>query len=129
MDARTRESGFTLVEVLAALAIFGLLAAGMGPIFLQQLKHNRLAELTTEGMGAAQIVLDRLRTQDPATLPATGTGAPQTLLVGTHTYTVTPSYCENTSFCTSTTVRHITVRVTYAGQQVFQTQTVYAQLR
>lgn len=129
MNARTRESGFTLVEVLAALAIFGLIVAGMGPIFLQQLAHNRSAELITEGMGAAQIVLDRLRTQDPATLPTTGFGTATTVVVGTHSFTVTPSYCENASFCTSTTVRHIVARVTYNGKQVFQTQTVYAQLR
>ena len=117
------------MEVLAALSIFGLLAAGMGPIFLQQLSHNRLAEVKTEAMGAAQIVLDRLRTQDPATLPATGAGSTQTVAVGTRDYLVTPSYCEDASFCTSSTVRHVRVRVQYKGQQVFVTQTVYAQLR
>lgn len=129
MDASAQEKGFTLVEVLAALAIFGLLAAGMGPVFLQQLQQNRLAEIKTEAMGAAQVALDKLRIQDPATLPATGNGTVQTITVGSHTFSVTPSYCEVASFCSSPTVRHIRVRVTYKGQQVFTTQTVYSQLR
>ncbi len=123
------EKGFTLVEVLAALVIFGLIVAGMGPIFLQQLKHNHTSEIKTEAMGAAQIVLDRIRTVDPATLPTSGNGTAQSVTVGTRTFTVTPSYCENAGFCTSASVRHIRVRVLYKNSLVFTTQTVYAQLR
>lgn len=129
MNIVNNNQGFSLLEVLAALSIFGLLAAGMGPIFMQQLSHNRLAEVKTEAMGAAQIVLDRIRTQDPATLPSTGSGSAQSVVVGARTYSVTPSYCEDNSFCTSSNVRHVRVRVHYNGQQVFVTQTVYAQLR
>ena len=124
-----KEAGFTLLEVMISMLVFAVVMAGMGPAFIAQIRHNTQSEIRTEAMGAAQIRLDQLRLAAPSTLPASGSSAPLDVAVGSRTYRVVSSFCENATFCTSVNNRHITVRVTYNDDQVFETQTVYTQLR
>jgi len=122
-------NGFTLIEVMISLLIFTVVLGGMAPAFVAQLKHNTNSAIRTEAIAAAQIVIDQLRVKDPATLPASGTGTAVATTVGNHSFTVTPSYCETATYCTTINNRHITVRVTYNNEEVFKTQTVFTQLR
>ncbi len=124
-----KQSGFTLIEVMISLLIFTVVLAGMAPAFVAQLKHNTNSAIRTEAIAAAQIVIDQLRVEDPATLPASGDGSEVNLTVGNHDFAVTPSFCETATFCTTVNNRHITVRVRYNNEQVFSTQTVFTQLR
>ena len=121
--------GFTLLEVMISLLVFSLVMAGMGPAFIAQLHHNTESEIRTESIAAAQILLDQLRLESPSSLPTTGAGSPQEILVGTRTYTATAYFCETSTYCLTANNRHITVRVDYKDEQIFETQTVYTQLR
>jgi len=43
--------------------------------------------------------------------------------------TLTPSFCENITFCSTANVRHIVARVTKSGREIFEAETVFTQLR
>lgn len=122
-------NGFTLLEVMISLLIFSLVMSGMGPAFIAQLRHNTESEIRTESIAAAQIVLDDLRLENPASLRSTGSDPVRDIVVGARHYDVTASYCENATYCVTANNRHITVRVKYKQETVFETQTVYTQLR
>ncbi|MFN8391684.1 MAG: type II secretion system protein [Bdellovibrionota bacterium] len=121
--------GFTLLEVMIALMVFSIVMGGMVPAFVAQLRQNTLGEIRTESIAAGQIILDQLRFLDPTTLPRTGSDAARNVVVGTRTYSVVISYCENSSFCSTANNRHLTARVSYNNVQYFETQTVFTQLR
>ena len=114
---------------MISLMVFAVVMAGMGPAFIAQIRHNTRSEILTEAMGAAQIRLDQLRLATPSTLPASGSSAALNVAVGSRTYQVVSSFCENATFCTTVNNRHITVRVNYKNEQIFETETVYTQLR
>lgn len=123
------QKGFTLFEVMISLAIFSLVLAGMAPALVAQLKFNSRSQIRTEGAAAAAQVLDAIRLLDPATLPTSGSGAATTIAIGPRTYVVTPTYCLTSSLCSSSTKRHITVSVINNNEEVFETETVFTQLR
>ena len=122
-------SGFTLLEVLVALMIFGVIAASLTPMFATHAKFNSQAEIRSGAIAAAQEVLDNVRLQDPATLPLTGTSSIQNVEAGDRTYQVTVSYCSNSAYCLTSASRHLKVDVSYRGQEMYEVETVYTQLR
>ena len=123
------QRGFTLLEVMVSLFIFSVVIAGMSPAFVAQLQQNTASEVKTEAIMAAQQVLDTLRLQDISGLPTSGAGGSTTIVIGDRSYVVTPTYCAESSFCTSIVTRHIGVTVTYAGVLRYETETVFTQLR
>ncbi len=124
-----KENGFTLLEVMIALMIFSIVMGGMVPAFIAQLRQNTLGEIRTEAIAAGQIVIDQLRILDPASLPSSGSDSPRSVTVGTRTYSVIVSYCENATYCATVNNRHITARVSFNNVEYFETQTVFTQLR
>lgn len=122
------ERGLTLVEALVAMAIMGIVLAGVTPLFMTYLNANTLNEERSGAMAAAQQVLERLRAQDPADLPSSGTSAAQALTIGGRTYQATTRYCVTAAYC-DTASRHVVVEVTYRGTRIFQAETVFTQLR
>ena len=85
------ERGFTLLEVMVALMVFSIAAAGVMPVFLSQLKYNTGSEERSEAIAAAQYVLDEMRLEDPTLMEEEGTRAAITVTVNGHDYVVTPS--------------------------------------
>lgn len=124
-----RYSGFTLLEVLVALTILALGMTAVAPGFHTQAKFNYRAEIKTAAIQAAQLKLDRLRLLDPMTLPSTGTSNLEAILIGGREFVVESGYCEDSQYCVSNRMRHITVRVYYRDMQVYEIETVYTKLR
>lgn len=123
------EKGFTLIELMASLLIFSVVALGLGSSFSQHMTMNHIGEVRSMAAQAAQQVLDGIRYEDPATLPESGTGPVVDVTIGNKTFSVTPYYCEAPEYCATQNVRHITVRVQYRNVQQYEVQTVFTQLR
>ncbi len=75
--------GFTLVEVLAALAIFGIVSAGLALNSVAAVRHNRVSHALSAATALAQDQIEQLRALDPNTNPAA-------LTAGTHTDAANP---------------------------------------
>lgn len=121
------ERGLTLIEALVALAILGIAAVAIMPAFMTQLDSNRRSETRSGAVTASQQVLEGLRLADPASLPTTGAGAPQTVTVGDRTYEVTTFYCLQAALCDARS-RHLRVEVSHDGRVVYDVETVFTQL-
>lgn len=121
--------GFSLLELLVSLLIFEVVLAGSMSEVMQYIKTSRDNQLRTEAAGAAQFVLDELRSADPSSLPVGGSGVSQTVSVGEHTFEVAPRYCVNEALCSSPSIRQIRITVSRGNKVWYQVDTVYAQLR
>jgi prepilin-type N-terminal cleavage/methylation domain-containing protein len=122
------EQGFTLIEVLVALAIMGVVLAASTSSFITHIRANYSAEIVFEGEQAAQSVIDELRYIDVASLPISGTDVPRSVTMNAlRDFEVYVTYCPEESFCTSDMVRHLRVRAEYRGEAVYETNTVFTQ--
>lgn len=127
MDIK-REQGFTLVEMLVALLIFGIVAASATPAFISHLRHNTAAEVRIGALAAAQRILDDLRVQNPASLPLSGSVVLTNLAGVSQHYSAQINYCLRNQFCGSAS-RHIELQIFHRGIEVYETETVFTQLR
>ncbi len=123
-----KEKGFTLIEVMIAMAILGVGLAAMAPLFLAHLQINNQSELKNGAVLVAQQTLDTLRLQNPITMPNSGSTTPQNVTMGGRTYQVVTTYCALASYCNSGS-RHIRVEVQFRGKTLYTVDTVYTQLR
>ena len=123
------ESGFTVLEVIVALALFGVVLSSTGAAFLKMAQYNSAMEVRSSAIGAAQQVLDSMRQLDPSTMPTSGTDAPIPIAVDKRTFNVTVTYCNNASHCADSGSRMLTVEVFYNNIVVFNVDTVYTKLR
>ena len=124
-----QDRGFTLIEVMVALLIFGLVSAGVAPVFVDFLKHNTASVRKTEAIEAAQIRLEELRQMNIDAIPTTGTVGPNNITVNGKTYAVYTTYCANSTYCVSANNRHLTVEVFYNSESLFTAETVYTKLK
>ena len=89
-------------------------------------------EKKSQGIYAAQKVLDELRAEDPSTFPSTNTSdSPVNVTVGERTYSVVVTYCSNSNFCPSTSsddTRHLKAVVSFNNKQVYEIETVFTKL-
>jgi prepilin-type N-terminal cleavage/methylation domain-containing protein len=69
--------GFTLVEGLASLAIFGIVAGGLAANSISVMRYNHVSHTLSMATALAQDEIEQLRALDPSTNPAV-------LTVGTH---------------------------------------------
>ena len=125
---RLNSSGFSLIEVMASIAIFGVVAAGMTGTFVKTQQANLSNEIKSGAMGAAQKVLDELRVSDPATLPSSGTSAAQIVTIQNRSYSVTTSYCPDSAYCSST-MRMLRVTANYKDVKRYEVDSIYCQLQ
>jgi prepilin-type N-terminal cleavage/methylation domain-containing protein len=128
ITATHREHGFTLLELLFAVGIFGIAATMTTQSLVQMHRQNGESEVRTAAIGAAQRVLDEIRFTDPSTLPMSGTST-QNVTVDSRVFAVSTEYCALGSFCSSSNIRQVRVGVTYRGQSRYQVDTVFCQLR
>jgi prepilin-type N-terminal cleavage/methylation domain-containing protein len=70
-------SGFTIIEVAAALAVFGIVAAGLAANTISVVRSNRVSNGLSVATTLAQDQVEQLRALDPDTNPAA-------LAAGTH---------------------------------------------
>lgn len=123
------QRGFTIIEVMVALGMFGVVSAMMATTMVQMQRTNYDNEIRSGAYNAAQLVLDDLRLQNIALLPTSGSGAVQNVVISGHTFNVTPSYCLTASDCISANIRGIRVVVAYKGVTKYTLNTVYARLQ
>ena len=64
----TDRSGFSLVEVIVALIILTVGVLGMAATTMLVVRQTTLSEMTTERAAALQTVIERLRSEDYATI-------------------------------------------------------------
>jgi prepilin-type N-terminal cleavage/methylation domain-containing protein len=72
------QAGFSLIEVVASLAIFGLIAAGLAANTIAVVRANRISNALSVATALAQDEVEQLRALDPA-------ANPPALVAGTHT--------------------------------------------
>ena len=123
------QKGFTVVEVLVSMAIFGIVMAAMPAVFIAHAKINERMEIKTGALAAGQLVMDAYRAVDLTTLPTTGEGSEQNVTVNDRSFTVTPIFCEKSSYCLSAKSRHIKLLIAYEEEEVAKLETVYTSLR
>ena len=122
-------SGFTLLEVLAAMTVLSLAAVGMSQGLFVHLKQNGAMEIKTGAIQAAQRKIDELRVLNPAVFPTQGSRGPDLWRMGQHEFEVFTHFCLEPQHCSSPNLRHITVEVAFRGEEVYELQTVLAKLR
>ncbi|MGD9764843.1 MAG: hypothetical protein AB7V27_14105 [Candidatus Binatia bacterium] len=64
------ESGLSLLEVLASVTVFALVAAGMGAQTIATIQANSSSRATTAAAALIQDKIEQLRALDPAANPA-----------------------------------------------------------
>ncbi|GGR26652.1 type II secretion system protein [Deinococcus ruber] len=116
--------GFTLVEMLVALMLLGILMGVVITAIGSNTSLNSQTELRSQAAVAAEQVLDTARTKDPATMPTSGSDAAVNVVVGGHAFSVTLSYCTNITYCTGT-ARQLLAQASYASKTLFQVETVF----
>jgi hypothetical protein len=116
------------MECLVSMALFLIVTVGIAGGSAAFMKQNTTNEQKGGAVAATQQAFDKLRFQDPATLPMTGT-ASSIVAVGGRNYDVKLSYCETTSYCSSLSLRHVTARTYFRNVKLYQVETVYAQLQ
>ncbi len=123
-----KEKGFTLVEMLLALLIFGIVATSAAPAFISHLRYNTEAERRIGALTAAQRILDDRRVQDPTDLPSSGTVTITNLVGLSNSYSAEITYCEKAQYCSSAS-RHMLLQVFHEGNKIYETETVFTQLK
>ena len=125
------QRGFTLIEVMMSFVLFSLVATSLTGAFIKMMKAGTLSEQTSGAVAATQKVLDSLRLVSPTAMPTSGNGTAETVSVGSHTYTVTPTYCSPNTYCTSNNIRQIKLTTVLQGttETLYSVETVYAQLQ
>ncbi len=123
-----KDKGFTLVELLVAIAILTTVIASINLSLSTQLKANHFAKIREEGTKAAQSVLDNLRFEKVQSLPTSGTQPAVSVTVDpSRIYDVLVTFCPD-SLCTSNDIRSIGVEVKLKGETVYKTNTVFTSL-
>jgi prepilin-type N-terminal cleavage/methylation domain-containing protein len=122
------ESGFSLIECLAAIAVFSLIISFMGSGISHHVKSNERNEIRTGAIEASELQLDELRSRRGVrgVLPLTGTEGPIRSDIGGRTYEVFSEYCpsEGASYCGERT-RYIKVTAFHAGVKWYEVSTIY----
>lgn len=127
MKAFGNNRGFTLLEVLIATSLLGIIMAGLPAAFVSYSKYNTQMELRTQALVAAESVVDSLRVKDPGTFPTTGS-LTNTVSVNGIAFDVVINYCTQVSYCDANS-RHLQVVVNHgAGNEVVRFETIYSTL-
>ncbi len=124
-----QQRGFTLLEVMVSIGIFGIISGMMATSFVTMIRNNYENEVRTGAYQAAQQVLDTLRQADPSSIPTSGNSGPQNITIGNRTYSATTYYCEVASQCASASIRGLRVAVTFRSKQRYSVGTVFSQLQ
>ena len=121
------ERGSSLVEALVSILILGVVVAGIVPSFLAYTDVNTRNEIRTGAVQAGQQAMERHRLSNPTTMPTTGATS-ETITVDDRDFTATTTYCADSSLCGANS-RHLSLEVTFNGETLYKTETVYTELK
>jgi prepilin-type N-terminal cleavage/methylation domain-containing protein len=122
------QRGFSLVEVLLAVALVGTVILGVLPAFVVCKDTNTGNELRSGAAAAAQSVMEAYRREDPATLPTSGSSPLQVITVGDRDYEVVTHFCVESVWCDLQS-RHLVVEVGFGTETILSIESVYTKLR
>jgi len=122
-----KKKGFSLIEVIIAIAILAVALVAIVPVFTNYLQTNSSTEERTQAVALTQERMEELRLRDPMSLPTSGTET-VTVVRGGKSYIVRTTYCSNASLCDAAT-RHVKVRVERGGKKVYEAETVFTKVR
>ena len=119
--------GLSLVEAIIAIAIVGILLAGVVPAFVGNLRVNSDAEIRTGAVAAAQTVLDQFRVLPKSQWQASGSTV--SIVSGGRSYDV---LAQHGPFCQDGTCyansELIELEVSHGGRSRFAVSTVFTVL-
>lgn len=97
------QNGFTFIELMISVLIFGIVASGMTGSLIQNRPLNEFSAVKANGSLFAQERLEHYRSLDIASIPSTGSATTSVTQDGT-TYTIKASFCPtNLNKCSITT--------------------------
>lgn len=122
------ESGFSLVEMLVSIVILAIIMGGLIPSFIAYMDVNTRNEARTGALQAAQQIMESHRLVQPSSMPNSGSSTPVSVEVDGRTFEVVTRYCDVVQFC-GTSSRHLVVEVRLDMDLIYETETVYTELR
>lgn len=125
---RTTNAGSTLLECIISLQILGIATLGVANAFATHMQLNSSTEQKSGAVFAASQIIDDYRAQPISTLPTSGTSALVSVIVGTRTYAVQVTFCQDPVRCTSS-MRQLITKVYLQGAKKYEVETVFAQLQ
>ncbi|HMO17859.1 MAG TPA: type II secretion system protein [Oligoflexia bacterium] len=126
---KINQSGFSLLEVIVAIAIFALAFSEILPAFNNFTARNSYSHIRVAAIQAAEQTLDKLRSISPSSLPTSGNDEGQTVNIGKYSFDVTTYYCEQANLCSSISTRQLRVNVKNNGKSIVNIQTVFTALQ
>lgn len=127
---RAAERGLTLVEVVVAIAMFGIIMGFALPALLGNVRISQRTQQRNDAVAVAQITLEALRRSNVTSLP-TATNASDSSVVSYNgrPYNVKKVYCATPAYCVGS-ARHVTVEVRNdASSLLYSAQTVFTSLQ
>lgn len=118
-----RTAGFSLIEALVAVSIFGVALAAIVPSFVFYSQTNLTSQRRTEATAIAQQVVDGLRQKDFAAWDASG--KTYTLSAGGGSYEAKLTYCTAALTLCNSGARHLKVEVNQNGKTYYEVETVF----
>ena len=128
MTNAAANKGFSLIEAVIAVAILGVLMAGVIPAFMSNLSINGQSERRSEAVALAQQTLETLRGTNMSSLPMSSSTS-KTVQVNGRPYGVTTYYCRMAVYCRQGSSRHLAVEIQVSGKKVYEVETVYTNLK
>jgi len=123
-----RDKGFSLLETVVALGLLSALLVAVLPSFFVMMHANTRNEERSAAVGAAQMMMEQLRQQEPASMPSSGSLPPQVVQIDRRDFEVVKRFCTTPQFCGADS-RHVLIEVNYGGRKVFSAESVYTTLR
>jgi type IV pilus assembly protein PilV len=101
----SRQTGFSLIEVLIALVVLGIGMLGMGKMLMVSMKSNSTAYANTQAMSLASAMLDRMRANRATALLGASSNYSLPTLISSSTYGGGPNCltvaCSSTALASS----------------------------
>ena len=122
-----KAKGFSIIEVIIAMAILAVVLTGVVGAFISNLQTNGRTELRGVAVSVAQEELETLRRQDPRTFPVADINKTVTTADG-RSFQVRTRFCVNSSRCVGS-AKQVVVEVSQQSRSIYTVETVFTNLR
>jgi prepilin-type N-terminal cleavage/methylation domain-containing protein len=124
-NSRNKNSGFSLIEVMVALTVLGVVFSLLIPMFISFSSINRRSEQRTVANNVARQTLELLRNSPILTMQSSGSVIKNQTSDG-HSLVITTSFCPTGTTQCNTTSKAIKVEVKENDQVLTTINTVFS---